>query len=373
MWCFLEQQTSNRQSLLLRGPPSPCHVLDLGRILVDELGSMTVRTLAVSLLAVVLLSACGDPPLFRSLKADRAFPGQPRDRAEFDALFEFEQRPQCVLENARDLGLEGELRIFRGKRVDDEQVQRFLGGLQRYWSNYGIDCFTRYEIIDVPLSFALILDEPRLLRRIKKKTGINPLGPTTAAEDVILERAAARAILHNAIEFIGAYSVPARPAVNFVILPRMVDDEMASADLLGGFILGLGLSPRLVQDAPESEDLFGVLENAGIPQDFTPTAFVGVDTTNRLLGDPDSLVAHEVGHAYGLPHLETFGNLMHPSEFQLCAGGLDDAQLSVVSEGLAPAARISGTDMVLSLSDHPQPILDFAAGLTTRARSVQPR
>ena len=59
---------------------------------------------------------------------------------------------------------------------------------------------------------------------------------------------------------------------------------------------------------PEEQALFEAL---GLPERFTPITFVGTEPVRELGPEAiDLTLAHELGHAMGLPHVEAWDDLM---------------------------------------------------------------
>ena len=61
---------------------------------------------------------------------------------------------------------------------------------------------------------------------------------------------------------------------------------------------------------------------------FTPTLFIGYDDLSKLSGGYDSIVAHELGHALGLPHVDEPGNLMVQGGLRECRRWLSQSQIN---------------------------------------------
>jgi hypothetical protein len=90
------------------------------------------------------------------------------------------------------------------------------------------------------------------------------------------------------------------------ILPRSLVARMPDLS----HTTGLGFSTALIAQSTGTPNATNITDIIGVTGDFTPTAFVSQAALERSGRSPDDLVAHEVGHAFGLPHTSELGNLM---------------------------------------------------------------
>jgi hypothetical protein len=304
-------------------------------------GSLLVQLLLLLVLGPLACAADPAPgPPFPELVADQSFPGEPADPEAFDGLFRTESSsPPCRVENATDLQASMELRVFHGSETKPEDLEEFLGALQRYYAQYGVAFFVRHQPIGLPFQSAIAFDRKALTARVRDETGIDldDESSTLSAE----QRAAAllslgRAFLHNVRELLRVYAVPRRGGVfNVVLLPRMLDEPTPELGALET-MAGLGLSPEMLVDVAADDPSADLYEWLDVRHgDFTPTAIVGIEPTRQYLAAPDVLISHEVAHAYGLNHVWLMGNLMHPSEFD-CRASLADDQLHHIAGAEPP-------------------------------------
>jgi hypothetical protein len=270
---------------------------------------------------------------FPDLARDPAFPGTRGDRAPYETLFQYGPRTaDCNVRSPLDLALEVELRIFRGRGLQRNDVPEFVGALARYYAQYGIAFFTRYDVIDVPLEFALIVDRDPLAEHVLAGTGVD-IRSTDASllsdekKEQVLS-AFGRAVFHNVRELLRVYAAPRRNVINLVLLSEMLSAERDELPELAN-LAGFGISWELLAMFPADDPSATLYEWLDVESDFTPTAIIGIMPTQRYLTTPDVLIAHETAHAFGLPHLIQSGNLMHPAEF-LCSSELSNVQLQVL-------------------------------------------
>jgi len=308
---------------------------------------------------VSVASGCGgDGPSspFVTLTPDKSFPGTPGDPARHASLFSYTPVPTCAVSNPTNLGLKTSLRIFRGQGVSDAELQRFLGGLARYYDQYGVSMSTAYDVITVPIHEAMILDLPAVSALVKQMTGvdINTTDPSSlpqAQQDQVMS-ATGRAIMNNMRELLRVYGMPRASDINVVILPAMVSDKLDPSLASFQGLLGLGFSPELLATITADDPARQLYDWLGVTDQFTPMATVGVGPIDRYLAYPDIAIAHEVGHAYGLVHTMTPGNLLDQGDIT-CNLTLDTDQLGAIDQSSLTADSVD----VESLS------------LTARARS----
>ncbi|MCA9671214.1 MAG: hypothetical protein KC503_36700 [Myxococcales bacterium] len=294
---------------------------------------MKQKMLLVTLLASLSLGACGGEGLFQTVEPSPAFPGEPGDPASYRSWFEIDSSGGCnfVIERG-DTPLP--LRIFRGAGVSDDALRQHLGSLARYMSRYGFAVSTRFDVIDIPLTHALVVDEQALKQVAHDQTGLDTSASASLSKDEQkrLLDAMGRAFLHNVRAFVGAYGKPARAVINVVVLDKMVGGTLSGALAPLAGIVGLGLSKTLLDKIIKEEPDNPLYQWLDIDGDFTPTAIVGMGgVPDYARPQLDSIIAHEVGHTLGLTHDDTpvadgaLPNLM--SHATSCNAGLTDEQL----------------------------------------------
>jgi hypothetical protein len=299
----------------------------------------------------------------RRARARSHLPGIAGDPAARADLFAFQPLADCAVSNPVDLGITTPLRILRGPGVSDADVRALLGGLARYYSQYGVGFSTAFDIIDLPLREAVIVDGELLTARVRSETGVDIEATDSASlpadeQDRVLQSLGG-ALMHNMRELLRVYATPRRPEINVVLLPEMVTGTAPPALQAFSGLLGLGVSPELFAAVPPDDPARMLYQWLAVPEQFTPTAVLGVRPVTAYQLEPDIVVAHEVGHAYGLPHVTESGNLLRPGEFD-CQQSLSAAQLARVQ---AAGAVADGVSADASLTDH-------AADFVSAVRSV---
>lgn len=289
--------------------------------------------------------ACGSDPQpahppgpFEPLAADRGFPGVAGNEADFESIFKYDTIAECAPMVPRLLDAKTELRIFRHNSITDADVKLFLGGLRRYYDRYGVRMFTRYKVINVPYDHILTLDLKAIIEYVSKRTSLDPASTQlTADQQKELTKLFGEAAFFNIREFMKAYGQPRLNQVSVWLLPQIAtgkgDPEL---EMLSAGIAGLGLSPELIDTAPPDDPSRLLYDWVGYPS-FTPMAAVGVNLTRTHLRYPDFVIAHEVGHAYGLVHTMMRGNLLNPGASS-CSESLSSEQLDQIEQ----ATRRSG-------------------------------
>ena len=328
------------------------------------------------LLCTFVSSGCDPDPnvdFFQDVSRDPSFPGNPGDPAAFQDILAYTPNPDCAPNVLRKLDRKTEVRIFRGRGITNDDAVRFAGGLTRYYDYYGVSMFTRHDPIDVPLDHAIALNEAAIMDWMRNVAGVDPNCMLSSYPSLSCERAFGAGMFYNVKQFLNTYAEPAQDVINIVLLKRVaaLDPSPDAADLNWG-IAGLGLSQELLNSAGGSE-LGTSLEDVLDESDFSPTVFIAVNLTDFVLREPDIVIAHEFGHAYGLEHLDpdTFGsNLMNPSAVR-CDLPLNASQLNAIEEQTARYGnRLSGDDTnplhMLSFTHRATEVIDILRSRVAR-------
>jgi hypothetical protein len=295
-----------------------------------------------------LLAGCtaDSVDFFQPLKQDPGFPGTEGDAAAYESLFTYVSDPACAPSVPRLLDRRTEVRIFRGNDITMADVVRFVGGLKRYYDHYGVTMFTRHDVLPVALDHAMVLNDQAILDWIRKNAA-------PAAGQSISAQAVGAAMFYNVKQFLRTYAEPQQDVINIVLLKRIASlDPSANEVAMNWGVAGLGLSQELLNSVGGSD--VGSIADQLNETDFSPTVFIGVNLTDFVLPEPDVVIAHEFGHAYGLEHTQATGtddNLMDPVASQ-CTASLDASQLSIVEQAtarygnVADARRYSALDFL---------------------------
>ena len=224
-----------------------------------------------------------------------------------------------------------ELSLFRGLGISDEAVVEHAQGLQRYYELYQLTMETRDVAALDPIKNALsgTLAE---FNQALSDAGIPPTATSlTPEQEALAESVIGKVMFAPTREFLQRHAEPAEAKVNVAAIDQILSPEVVDLMELDGTVVGLGLSPAVIARASEgdasAQSLNTMLE---LDEDFTPTLFVGHTDIARLTGNFDVVVAHEMGHALGLVHVDDPGNLMEPYVTDNCRNWLSQEQVDMM-------------------------------------------
>ena len=328
-------------------------------------------------------SACDSGPhvdFFQTVTPASSFPGTAGDPTAYAGLYAYTPNPKCVPDVPQKLDRKTEVRLFYGNGVDPNEIPRYTGGLQRYYDFYGVKMFTRYDPIAVPLDHAVVLNGDVIGKWMRDVAGVDPACMLSTYPTVACLQAEGAALFYNVKQFLRAYAEPDRTVVNLVLLKRVASlDPDAADDPTNWMIAGLGLSQELINSGGASDTNLS-LADALDETDFSPTVFIAVNLTDFILKEPDIVVAHEFGHAYGLSHVEKsypgyYTNLMQPTASD-CDLSLDSSQLATIEQNTARYgdvildSRLQGPELVSFIDRAPEIMATVRARIAARALAL---
>jgi hypothetical protein len=261
------------------------------------------------------------------------------------------------------------VRPFRAPTVPDSELRAAGRALARYYARHAL----RFEAALAPVASA-----PRYLvtgSRVELDDALTAAGipsdrELTPEEETRADRIVASILYRPLIGFLQEQALPAAEAVNLALVERVVEPTLAAELSIPGEITGFGFSPAFLDRLRESgaeDDLAVLLE---LPEAFTPSMF---QAQSSLATDdyPDNAVAHEMGHALGLPHTDEPDNLMYPSVGHHCRATLSEEQLSRLVLPEARQQRRIGPPLAhVSSFAHVSP-LDLHRLVLTRLRPLR--
>lgn len=317
---------------------------------------MVARSLALFAALTFGLAACSDDdPAPAKGPCDDAAPADIETclSTHFFSGYDENSAATCagVKPPTRQLDGRREVLFFESAGILDADLVTEGRFLQGYYAPYGLTFFTGSKPRATDLNYAMNgtnADISGAAAKVGLAAGASP----TAEQQKELNRLVADIIYGGLRLFIKNQSDPPKSLVNIVVLHQIASPDVARQ--LKGVIGGLGLSPRLLRDIAADDPSSNLFELLSLPQEFTPTLFIGHSDIVALAKNPQVIVAHEMGHSLGLQHSPISGDLMHQGQASsTCTPGLDDAQLAQLNEAadraLDPALQRESWRVALDL------------------------
>lgn len=221
---------------------------------------------------------------------------------------------------------EQEIRFFFNG-TGTEALAQYGAGLRAFYDHYGLTFFTQTPPAPTDLAYVFSGTDEEM-KALSKKVGLEAGKEPTKAQEKQLEKLMADMMFGPLRAFVE--SQPSNGHVAVVGIRTAASPALESS--FDGVVGGVGISPKLFREVEGTNDLFTLM---GLPQDFTPALFLAHDDIVRFGASKATIVAHEMGHALGLPHMESSGNVMRQgSSTQPCTPTLTEGQAASIRQGL---------------------------------------
>ncbi len=201
--------------------------------------------------------------------------------------------------------------VWRGTGITDTEVRVQTHALQRYFAP--IDLW--FIAQDIPASIEMthaIAGSTDELEQALVAGGIPADRKLTNSEEAQAQHIVNQILFAPLRTLLQSKSQPVAHGFNLVVIAEILDPRLASLLDFKGELAGLGLSPTLLHLISSDDPTKNLYTSIGIEGEFTPTLILGHRTITKYLAVPDAVIAHEMGHAMGLQHVDDLNNLMYP-------------------------------------------------------------
>lgn len=228
------------------------------------------------------------------------------------------------------------LDVVRHPDVPDATLRRILGGASRWWGERGLWLSLAGEPRTEPVA-PVLTGLRREMKEMLLAEGLPWEGGTPEEQEAVRQKVVDYVTAPLKAE-LAARAVPYRKHTVVVVVLPEIGAPGTLAEALFERLRGLTFSPWLRDRVgPDERLLYDALE---LPERFVPVVFVGTEPLNELGPEIDVTLAHELGHALGLPHEASSLDLMADAVHR-CEPGLSAVQAKQLMgyQRLGPDAR----------------------------------